>query len=203
MPERTTEPDGKVTYTCRLKHDIHYHKDPCFPGGTGREVVAEDVHYAWLRMCDPKVECPILSTLDPVVIGMHDLYEAAKKAGRMDYSARLPGLEVVDSAQSFKIHLSEPYPQIVFWLAMQFTTPASSTRGGGVLRWEGASRGEEKRRERNSTGIQSAPVLLEIAEYQGKRTQRFRLTSAIRTITPLLSPTGRVPAGIILKRRNG
>ncbi len=122
MPVRTVEPDGTVAYTCRLKRDIHYHHDPCFPGGKGREVVAEDVHYAWLRICDPKVECPIFSTLEPVVIGMHELYEAAKKTGRFDYAARLPGLEVVD-AQTFKIRLSKPYPQIVYWLAMPFTTP--------------------------------------------------------------------------------
>src|SRR5712675_93768 len=45
MPERAVEPDGKVTYTCRLKRDIRYHNDVCFPGGKGREVVAEDVHF--------------------------------------------------------------------------------------------------------------------------------------------------------------
>ena len=122
MPERTAEPDGRVTYTCRLKSGIHYHNDACFPGGTGREVVAEDVHFAWLRMSDPKIECPIFGTLEPIVIGMHELYEAAKKNGQFDYGARLPGLEVVD-AHTFKIHLSKPYPQIVYWLAMFFTTP--------------------------------------------------------------------------------
>ena len=169
MPERTEEPDGKVTYTCRLKPGIHYHNDPCFPGGKGREVVAEDVHYAWLRICDPKVECPILSTLDPVVLGMHDLYEAAKKAGRMDYTARLPGLEVVD-AHTFKIRLSTAYPQIVYWLAMAFTTPVPPE---ATAYYDGKEHpGEAKRRpEFNWHPVGTGPF--EIAEYE--QAHRFRL----------------------------
>ncbi len=169
MPERTVEPDGKVTYTCRLKHDIHYHNDPCFPGGKGREVVAEDVHFAWLRMCDPKVECPIYSTLEPVLIGMSELYEAAKTAGEFDYSARLPGLEVVDS-HTFKIHLSKPYPQIVYWLALPFTTPVPPE---ALAYYDGRKHpGEEKQRAVfNWHPVGTGPF--QIAEYE--QAHRFRL----------------------------
>ncbi len=169
MPERAVAADGKVTYTCRLKRGIHYHDDPCFPGGKGREVVAEDVHYAWLRMSDPKVECPIFSTLEPVVIGMHELYDAAKKSGRFDYSARLPGLEVVD-AQTFRIHLSSPYPQIIYWLAMQFTTPVPRE---AVEYYDGKWHpGEAKQRpEFNWHPVGTGPFM--IAEYE--QAHRFRL----------------------------
>ena len=162
MPERTAEPDGKVTYTCRLKRGIHYHNDPCFPGGKGREVVAEDVHFAWLRMCDPKIECPIYATLEPVVIGMSELYEAAKRTGHFDYSARLPGLEVVD-AQTFKIRLSKPYPQIVYWLAMPFTTPDPRE---AVEYYDGKKHdGEEKQRaEFNWHPVGTGPF--QIVEYE-------------------------------------
>jgi oligopeptide transport system substrate-binding protein len=124
LPERVNEADGTVTYTCRLKNGIKYYDDPCFEAtqGKGREVAAEDVHFAWQRICDPKVECPIFSTFGPVVIGMNELYDAAQATGQFDYSKRLAGLEVVDS-HTFKIRLSKPYPQIVYWLAMHFTTP--------------------------------------------------------------------------------
>ncbi|MGB8170678.1 MAG: hypothetical protein WCF18_24455, partial [Chthoniobacteraceae bacterium] len=43
LPQKEISPDGKVSYFCRLKKDIHFHDDPCFPGGKGREVVASDV----------------------------------------------------------------------------------------------------------------------------------------------------------------
>ena len=55
--------DGRVVMTCHLKKGITFHDDPCFPGGKGREVTARDVYYAWQRMSDPKVECPIVSLL--------------------------------------------------------------------------------------------------------------------------------------------
>ena len=70
MPERTVNPDGGVTYLCRLKKGVMFQDDPCFPHGKGRELVAQDVHYAWQRMCDPKVECPVLSTFQESVAGM-------------------------------------------------------------------------------------------------------------------------------------
>ena len=167
LPERTTEPDGKVTYTCRLKRGINYHDDPCFPGGKGREVVAEDVHFAWLRMADPKIECPIFATLEPVVIGMHELYEAGKKSGNFDYSARLPGLEVVD-AQTFKIHLSSPYPQIIYWLAMQFTTPVPRE---AVEYYDGKMHDGVQRAAFNWHPVGTGPFI--IAEYE--EAHRFRL----------------------------
>jgi len=125
MPERVANADGTVTYVCRLKRGIRWHDDPCFPGGKGRELVAEDVHFAWQRICDPKVECPVLSTLQEYVVGLGEVFEAAKKSGQpFDYTQRLRGLEVVDS-HTFKVHLNKSYPQIIYWLAMHFTTPTA------------------------------------------------------------------------------
>ena len=169
MPERTTDADGGVTYTCRLKAGIRYHNDPCFPNGKGREVVAEDVHYAWLRMSDPKVECPIYGTLEPVIAGMSGLYETAKKTGHFDYSARLTGIEVVDR-QTFKIHLTKPYPQIVFWLAMPFTSPVPRE---AVEYYDGKKHPGEtiQRPEFNWHPVGTGPF--QIAEYE--QAHRFRL----------------------------
>lgn len=125
MPERTVNPDGSVTYLCRLKKGVMFQDDPCFPHGKGRELVAQDVHYAWQRMSDPKVECPVLSTFQESVAGMAEAYEAAKANGNVfDYSKPLKGLEVVDS-HTFRIHLIKPYPQILYWMAMHFTTPVA------------------------------------------------------------------------------
>lgn len=125
MPERVTNADGTVTYRCELKRGILFHDDACFPGGRGREVVAEDVHFTFQRLCDPKVECPVSSVFAEYIPGMAEAYAAAKKSGDIfDYSQRLPGLEVVDSHR-FNIHLKKPYPQIIYWLAMHFTAPVA------------------------------------------------------------------------------
>ncbi|MCE9610664.1 MAG: hypothetical protein K8R23_10765 [Chthoniobacter sp.] len=169
IPERTQEADGKVTYTCRLKRGIHYHNDACFPDGKGREVVAEDVHYAWLRMSDPRVECPIFGTLEPIIIGMHELYEAAKTTGKFDYSARLPGLEVVD-AHTFKIRLSKPYPQIVYWLAMPFTTPVPRE---AVEYYDGKKHDGEAEQRKEFNWHPVGTGAFQIAEYE--EAHRFRM----------------------------
>jgi ABC-type transport system substrate-binding protein len=70
LPVRT---DGEgaasgISYRCELKSGIFFHDDPCFPEGKGRELVAKDVEFAFQRMADPRVECPVVSTLqDPSV----------------------------------------------------------------------------------------------------------------------------------------
>lgn len=124
MPVKTGLTDGKIEYRCKLKRGIYFHDDACFPGGKGREVTAQDVEYAWKRMCDPQVECPVVSTLWDYIAGMKDGYEAAKKTGSFDYKAPFAGLEVVDS-HTFKVHLLKPYPQILYWMAMHFTAPVA------------------------------------------------------------------------------
>ena len=52
MPRRAE--DG-LSYLCKIKPGVRFHDDLCFPGGKGREVVAEDVQYVFQRICDPKV----------------------------------------------------------------------------------------------------------------------------------------------------
>jgi ABC-type transport system substrate-binding protein len=125
MPERTANPDGTVTYLCRLQKDIHFHDDPCFPNDKGREVTAADVHYAFLRICDPAVESPFEGPLADYIAGMANTFAAASKSGKLDYDAtKLRGLEVVDR-YTFKLHLLKAYPQILYWLTMFNTAPVA------------------------------------------------------------------------------
>ena len=42
VPHPEPQPDGTVLYVCRLRPGIRYVDDPCFSGGKGRELVAED-----------------------------------------------------------------------------------------------------------------------------------------------------------------
>lgn len=46
--------DGK-TYTFSLRTDVHFHDDPCFTNGKGREVIANDFRYSFIRLFDSKV----------------------------------------------------------------------------------------------------------------------------------------------------
>ena len=124
MPQKEVSADGKTSYRCQLKEVARFHDDPCFPGGKGRPVVAEDVHYAFQRLCDPKVESPFLSTLAEYLVGLQEAHDAVPPGGKFDYAQRLPGVEVLDRL-SFRLHLRKPYPQIIYWLAMHCTTPVA------------------------------------------------------------------------------
>ncbi len=125
MPEKVQEADGSVSYACRLKSGIFFHDDPCFPGGKGREVVARDVQYAFQRLSDPAEESPVFSDLAEYVRGMDEIFKEARQTGRFDYDHQtVSGVELID-AYSFKLHLLKPYPQILYWLAQQFTAPVA------------------------------------------------------------------------------
>ena len=135
LPKKEVSPEGKISYLCRLKQGIHFHDDVCFRGGKGREVIAEDVHFAWQRICDPKVESPFVGPIGESVVGMIErnaeaeaAAKAAEKAGKpipkYDYGRKLEGVEVVDR-YSFRVHLKRPFPQLVYWMAMHATTPVA------------------------------------------------------------------------------
>ncbi|GAB4487722.1 MAG: ABC transporter substrate-binding protein [Raineya sp.] len=44
----------ETIYTFKIKKDIRFHDDPCFPNGLGREVLAEDFVYSFKRILDRK-----------------------------------------------------------------------------------------------------------------------------------------------------
>ncbi|MDD5351044.1 MAG: ABC transporter substrate-binding protein, partial [Chthoniobacteraceae bacterium] len=126
MPRRTQNPDGTETYEFHLKKGVFFQDDPCFPGGKGRELTAADFVYTFQRIADPAVECPVLSTLQEFIAGLGPAYleakEAAKTGGKFDYSKPTGAITVVDS-HTFRLNLLKAYPQILYWLAMPFTSP--------------------------------------------------------------------------------
>jgi ABC-type transport system substrate-binding protein len=127
MPTKEVHPDGRVSYLCRLKRNIRFHDDPCFEktGGKGREVVAADVHYVLQRLADPKVESPFFAPLEQRIIGLHEAREQGlAKTGKFDYATPVSGFEAIDS-HTFRIHLKGPYPQLLYWMAMNTLSPVA------------------------------------------------------------------------------
>jgi oligopeptide transport system substrate-binding protein len=113
MPEIS---DGGKTYTVRLKKGIYFSDDPAF-NGRKRELVAADYDFAMKRLMDPKVSSPNLWLIEGRVLGVDDMVASAKKAGRLDYDARVPGIEVVDR-YTLRIRLVKPDFNFLYILAM-------------------------------------------------------------------------------------
>lgn len=116
-----------------------------------REVVAGDFALAIRRLADPRVDCPLYGTFAKNLLGMDGYREAlaerlererqarAAAAGLLynrelderyhpipiDYAEgaeRFPFVRELDR-YSFEVVLREPYPQILYWMAMSFFAP--------------------------------------------------------------------------------
>ena len=92
MPEVS---DQGRTYVFRVKPGIYFAPDPAFKGAR-RELVAEDFVYSYKRFFDPKNRSQWAFMLEGKIEGLDQLAEAAKKSGRFDYDAKVPGLVAVD-----------------------------------------------------------------------------------------------------------
>jgi ABC-type transport system substrate-binding protein len=92
MPE--VKEDGRV-YVFRIRKGIHFTPDPAFKGRQ-RELTAEDFVYSYKRFMDPKNRSPWAFLLEGKIEGLDELAEAAKKSGRFDYDAPIPGMRAVD-----------------------------------------------------------------------------------------------------------
>ncbi len=137
---------ARAVYEVRIRPGIMYQPHPCFaktetgewlyhnltkadvkgftqvtdfPMTGTRELIAADYVYQIKRMADPKVTCPISSTLEDYILGMK-AYADALSNGQVD--PPFPGVEVVDR-YTYRIILTAKYPQFVYWLAMPFFSP--------------------------------------------------------------------------------
>jgi ABC-type transport system substrate-binding protein len=137
IPQPRPQPDGRVAYTLRLRDDLRFHPDPCFAqfGGDagGRLLTAQDAAFAFQRVGDPAVGSPVLETLVRIsgLRAFGEALETRRKdpefaALRIDRqyaeAGGIAGVRVV-SPREIELVLDEPYPQIRFWLAMNFTSP--------------------------------------------------------------------------------
>src|SRR5512138_70996 len=113
MPEIT---DNARTYTLRLRRGLYYSDDPAFEGKP-RELTAADYEFALKRLIDPKVSSPNLWLIDGRIKGVTEAAAKAKKDGRLDYDARIPGIEVVDR-YTLRLHLEKPDYNLLYILAM-------------------------------------------------------------------------------------
>lgn len=165
-----------ISYTIKIKEGVFYSPSPCFPlnkklGARSREVTAHDFLYAFKRIADPRLACPIFPVLVPKIVGMDLFYQynqdtmvkiqkgdtlesiALKYYGdkkfanlisrinnniknqtlqpektvlkiikETDYSFPITGI-IVHDKYTFEVLLKEPYPQILYWMAMHFTSP--------------------------------------------------------------------------------
>ncbi len=104
----------RKTYTIRLKKGVRWHEGDFFPGGKGRELVAEDFLYAWKRLARRDLQSPGTWIFEGKVKGW-DAFRKGEAKEVAGFSAPDP--------YTIRIELLRPYPQLSHVLAMAYTSP--------------------------------------------------------------------------------
>ena len=118
MPEISE--DGK-TFNFKLRDDVYFHDNKCFPDGKGRRIRPEDFFYSLKRMADASNEPKSWWLMGDTIVGFDEFKEeqneAAKSGGKFDYDAPVEGMKVISDTE-FQILLKEPYFRFSYVLAM-------------------------------------------------------------------------------------
>jgi oligopeptide transport system substrate-binding protein len=138
VPTPEPQADGSVRYRFAMRDDLWFQDDPCFMGANGgqtsRRVTADDFVFELARIGDPAVNSPVIEPFSNLR-GFAEF--GGRLAGRRKHDpafGRLPvreqyaqvggiaGARAVDDSH-VELVLDHPYPQILYWFAMPFTTP--------------------------------------------------------------------------------
>jgi oligopeptide transport system substrate-binding protein len=111
----TVSADGLI-YTIPLQRGMYFADSAVFPEGVGREIVASDVIYSLLRHFDPVSRSAGAWLWQGRIVGLDEW-----KAAGSDYLQPVAGLHAIDD-YTIEIQLIRPYPQLVYTLAMGFSS---------------------------------------------------------------------------------
>lgn len=118
----------RLTVTIPIQHGILYHDDPCFKNthGKGREMVARDFINGIKRLALPSLNSPGYWIFDGKMAGFSGFHEALNKASKKDlpgvFAQDIEGIKAVDD-YTLQLKFIKPYPQLMYILAMTFTSP--------------------------------------------------------------------------------
>ena len=114
MPEVS---EDRLVYTFRLREDVYFHDDPCFEGGVGRQLTAEDVVYSWKRLADQNIGTKNWWLLENTIRGLDEWSAEQNAAEVFDYDAPCEGLRATDRF-TLRVELTEPVHRFLYVLAM-------------------------------------------------------------------------------------
>ena len=113
----------KRTWTFTLRPGVRFTDSPCFPGGQGRELTADDVLYSLKRYADANLNHDSWFAMQGAVVGLDDYHAATAKAGA---GADLTGTEVAGLRRldkyTFTITLTHENPLFLHALTLSATS---------------------------------------------------------------------------------
>ncbi|MFH1612626.1 MAG: ABC transporter substrate-binding protein [bacterium] len=118
MPEISSD---NLIYTFKIKNKVYFQDDICFPNGKGKELIASDFVYSFKRLADIKNISEGWWIFDGMIKGLNEFREQSKKDKKTNYNLEVEGLKVLNN-YTFQIKLTRNYPQLLYVLAMSYTS---------------------------------------------------------------------------------
>ncbi len=110
----------RLTYTFKIKKGIKYHESDLVP--KGREVKAQDFVNQIKRLAFMGTNSRGLWLFDGKIKGLNEWRDKVQTDLNQFFSEPVEGLSAPDD-QTFVIQLKYPYPQLLYAMAMTFTSP--------------------------------------------------------------------------------
>ncbi len=117
LAEMPTSDDGGLTWHFKLKPDVRFQDNECFPEGKGRTVTADDVFYSLKRLADKSYKLKNWWLLDDTIKGFNAFKEEQNAADEFDYDAPVEGLKKINDLE-FEIELTKPVYRFLYILSM-------------------------------------------------------------------------------------
>jgi len=117
LSEMPTSDDGGTTWHFKLKPDIHFQDNKCFPGGKGRVINPDDVFYSLKRLADDEHKLENWWLLDGTILGFNKYLEEQNAADEFDYDAPVEGFHKINDLE-FDIVLEKPVYRFLYILTM-------------------------------------------------------------------------------------
>lgn len=103
-----------LVYTFKLRKGVVFHDADCFAGNKGRELKAEDIKYAFTRLCTQNAMNQAFTIFDGVVKGARAYYDASKDGKTPNIEVE--GVKVIDD-YTVQITLEKPNSLFISALA--------------------------------------------------------------------------------------
>jgi ABC-type transport system substrate-binding protein len=123
-----------LTITIKIKKGIQYQDDPCFktsgnPNIQSRELKAQDFVNGIKRLALPSIQSQGWWVVDGKIVGINAFHDQLANASKENISKvflqEIAGLKALDD-QTIQFILTQPDPQFLYALAMNFTSPIPS-----------------------------------------------------------------------------
>lgn len=117
LSEMPTTTDNGTTWHFKLKPEVYFHDNECFPNGKGRVINPDDVFYSIKRLADDQYKLENWWLLDGTILGFNEYKDEQNAAKEFDYDAPVAGFKKINDLE-FEIVLTKPVYRFLYILSM-------------------------------------------------------------------------------------